>query len=64
MVVLRGEAVSYERGTPVILNSSLALASVSMSGTLHLKPQTLNREPEAYQGYLAHKKQTPPRTLQ
>ena len=51
MVVLVEVAVSYERGTPVREKTRLIKPVQALRG-------------EQVQGYLAHKKQPPPRILQ
>jgi len=55
-----GGGVSYERGTPVVLEQVIAIAP---SGVLRLGANALHGQ-AAVQGYLADKKQPPPRTLQ
>jgi len=59
MVVLGGVAVSYERGTPVLLSAPFSRSfSDTASVGVHMAAVVV------IQGYLAHKNPSPRRTLQ
>ena len=60
MVVLGGGVVSYERGTPVAIEADRDRRRVVTARAARLVCSLVT----ASQGYLAHKKQRPPRTLQ